>query len=496
MYGNILSQITQFLTPDVIAKLAQGAGISDRSAAQKAVGAAVPAILSGLAGLAAKPDGARQLADAVARQPADMLDKLASMTGGTAQIADTGKSMLSSLFGSSMLASVAGGIARFVGIDESAMRSLLGMLTPAVLGVLGREAGSEPGALTQLLSSQKDAFAAAMPAGLSDYLKPASLGAAAAGARAAPVFRDRLSTESARSPSPSAPSQTSYSWAYWAVPLAALGALALYFLGGDRTTHQTAEVVPAAKTEASGTLPSRVADGRIGEGKVAEGDLQNRIAAAVGNLTQTLQGARDAGSLAAALPKLQQASGELERLADLASRLPPETRKRIADAIEARVGNATMTIETANAMPNLPSDARPLLAALRNKIETLASAADRGQGRLAVVAERVVFLTNTPGGAIAISTYFDRGVQNPAGQKIGTVNDLLVGPDGRIVAAIIGVGGFLGIGEKEVSVPFGVVRVMRGEKDWHLLMDTTKEALSDAPAFQQIGDRVRLDPRK
>jgi hypothetical protein len=142
MYGNILSQITQFLTPDVIAKLAQGAGISDRAAAQKAVGAAVPTILSGLAGLAAKPDGARQLADAVARQPADMLDKLASMTGGTAQIADTGKSMLSSLFGSSMLASLAGGIARFVGIDETAMRSLLGMLTPALLGMLGREAGS------------------------------------------------------------------------------------------------------------------------------------------------------------------------------------------------------------------------------------------------------------------------------------------------------------------------------------------------------------------
>jgi Bacterial protein of unknown function (DUF937)/PRC-barrel domain len=495
MYGNILSQITQFLTPDVIAKLAQGAGISDRAVAQKAVAAAVPTILSGLAGLAAKPDGARQLADTVARQPADMLDKLASLTGGTAQIADTGKSMLTSLLGGSMLASLAGGIARFVGIDEGAMRSLLGMITPAVLGVLGREAGGEPGALTQLLSSQKDAFAAAMPAGLADYLKPASIGAAAAAARAAPAFRDRQSTDSSHSPSPSAHSQTSYSWAYWAVPLAAIAALALYFLG-DRAPQQTAEVVPAAKTEASGTLPSRVADGRIGESRVAEGDLQNRIATAVGNLTQTLQGARDAGSLAAALPKLQQASGELERLADLASRLPPETRKRIADAIESRTGSATLSIETVNDMPNLPSDARPLLAALRNKIETLASSADRGQGRLAVVAERVVFLTTTPGGAIAISTYFDRGVQNPAGQKIGTINDLLVGPDGRIVAAVIGVGGFLGIGEKEVSVPFGVVRVMRGERDWHLLMDTTKEALSDAPAFQQIGDRVRLDPRK
>ena len=71
----------------------------------------------------------------------------------------------------------------------------------------------------------------------------------------------------------------------------------------------------------------------------------------------------------------------------------------------------------------------------------------------------------------------------------------LAGSDGRIVAAVIGVGGFLGIGEKEVSVPFGAVRVMRSDKDWYLLIDATKDALSNAPAYQQIGDRVRLDPR-
>jgi sporulation protein YlmC with PRC-barrel domain len=397
-----------------------------------------------------------------------------------------------------MLASVAGGIARFVGVDESAVRSLLGMVMPAVLGVLGREAGTEPGAIAQLLSAQKDTFVAAMPAELASYLKPPSLGAAAAAAREAPAFRDRVS---AGPPQP-AQSQASYSWAYWAVPLAAIAALTLYFLG-DRGHQQTAEVMPGTKTEAPGpapgsapgSMPGRVADGKVAEGRVAEGDLQDRIATAVANLTQTLQGARDAGSLAAALPRLQQASGELERLADLASRLPPETRKRIAEAVESRIGNATVTIETVDALPNLPSDARPLLAGLRNKIETLASAAEPDRSRLAIIAERLVFLTHTPGGAIAVSTYFERGVQNPAGQKVGTINDLLVGPDGRIIAAIVGVGGFLGIGEKEVSVPFGAVRVVRGEKDWHLLIDTTREALSEAPAYQQIGDRVRLDPR-
>ena len=43
MYGSIVSAVTQLLTPDLIAKMASAAGISDRTTAQKAVGAAVPA---------------------------------------------------------------------------------------------------------------------------------------------------------------------------------------------------------------------------------------------------------------------------------------------------------------------------------------------------------------------------------------------------------------------------------------------------------------------
>ena len=92
MSGNLISLATQFLTPDVIAKMAQACGISDRTIAQKAAGAAVPALFSGLANLASKPDGARQLADAVASQPPSLLENLASMGSGSQQFPDAGKS--------------------------------------------------------------------------------------------------------------------------------------------------------------------------------------------------------------------------------------------------------------------------------------------------------------------------------------------------------------------------------------------------------------------
>ena len=50
-------------------------------------------------------------------------------------------------------------------------------------------------------------------------------------------------------------------------------------------------------------------------------------------------------------------------------------------------------------------------------------------------------------------------VTNEAGESIGNVSDLLFDKSGRIVTVVIGVGGFLGIGEKSVAVPFASLTV-------------------------------------
>jgi len=49
-------------------------------------------------------------------------------------------------------------------------------------------------------------------------------------------------------------------------------------------------------------------------------------------------------------------------------------------------------------------------------------------------------------------------VYNDSNQSIGTVDDLIVGQDGKITTAVISVGGFLGIGSKLVRVPYEQVR--------------------------------------
>jgi sporulation protein YlmC with PRC-barrel domain len=57
-------------------------------------------------------------------------------------------------------------------------------------------------------------------------------------------------------------------------------------------------------------------------------------------------------------------------------------------------------------------------------------------------------LTSLPSPSVSISEIYNQSVYDSANNKIGEVQDILLSPDGRATALIIGVGGFLGIGER------------------------------------------------
>jgi len=77
-------------------------------------------------------------------------------------------------------------------------------------------------------------------------------------------------------------------------------------------------------------------------------------------------------------------------------------------------------------------------------------------------------------------------------QKIGDVNDIVIGADGNIQAVVVGVGGFLGIGEKNVAVDFAQLDWAERDGDRWLVAPTTKEQLEQQAAF----DRSAYEPMK
>lgn len=82
-----------------------------------------------------------------------------------------------------------------------------------------------------------------------------------------------------------------------------------------------------------------------------------------------------------------------------------------------------------------------------------------------------------------VTNYYKQTVYDPKESKIGDVDDVLVDKSGKVTGLVIGVGGFLGAGEKDVIVPFTAVKTSKKSDKWWLTLDQTKDDLKTAPGF-------------
>ena len=97
----------------------------------------------------------------------------------------------------------------------------------------------------------------------------------------------------------------------------------------------------------------------------------------------------------------------------------------------------------------------------------------------------VKVLPSIPANAATVTNWHKQSVYDPSDAKVGEITDVLVDRDGKIVALIVGVGGFLGMGEKDVAVPFNAVQFKTKDTNkWYPVMNTTKDALKNAPGYK------------
>jgi hypothetical protein len=84
------------------------------------------------------------------------------------------------------------------------------------------------------------------------------------------------------------------------------------------------------------------------------------------------------------------------------------------------------------------------------------------------------------------SSIIGGSVYSPANESIGDVNDLVVKPTGEIEAVVVGVGGFIGIGEKDVAIALNrfTMEPTPDLSSTKLVLNATKEELEAAPAFK------------
>ena len=91
----------------------------------------------------------------------------------------------------------------------------------------------------------------------------------------------------------------------------------------------------------------------------------------------------------------------------------------------------------------------------------------------------------------AVETDIDATRAYPADARkdwadVGEVNDVVLDWDGSVKAVVLGVGGFLGVGEKNVAIEMASLRKVRESNDandWFLVVNSSKEMLTNAPAY-------------
>jgi sporulation protein YlmC with PRC-barrel domain len=97
------------------------------------------------------------------------------------------------------------------------------------------------------------------------------------------------------------------------------------------------------------------------------------------------------------------------------------------------------------------------------------------------------FITNEGQGQWLVGNLWDKSVYNAAGKSIGELKDVLIDKNGKVAGLVIGVGGFLGLGEKNVAVDYDTLQKNGGITPNRVTLGMTEQDLRNAPAFQRSG---------
>jgi sporulation protein YlmC with PRC-barrel domain len=131
----------------------------------------------------------------------------------------------------------------------------------------------------------------------------------------------------------------------------------------------------------------------------------------------------------------------------------------------------------APANPTMSAPATPEAPAASG---TSADAASSGQ-----------YLTEQSPTQVSANDYIGNKVFTSSDESIGSVTNLILEENGGIVAAVVGVGGVLGVGAKNVAVPMDKLTVTRDTSSGEVRLTTmeTAETLKAAPEFMTLAQQ-------
>jgi hypothetical protein len=379
MSVNLIDLVKSQLGGQVLSQVSGLLGESpDRT--QTAVSGAIPALLGGLLGNASSGNGATNMLNALNTVDDNILGNFGNLLGGGQQgnqqsnqqgtgLMDMGGKLLGSLLGGNNVGGLTNAISGFSGLGKGAAGSLLGLITPLLMGVIKRQltgsgGGLNVGNLTSLLMGQKDNITAAMPAGLGQQLQSAGLGSLFGGVlgnisgmgqqaantatnavnqasstvnRAASSASNTVRNAANNIPTPRPASS----------PLRWLAPLAIVLVAGWFLLNRTTNAPAAVEGGNAGTTTA--------EATVNGTDVGREFGNVFTSLTSTLNGITDEDSATAALPQLEEVAGQVDNLSGLFGQLPDAAKTSVSSLINDNLGGLNDAISKVTALPGVGS---------------------------------------------------------------------------------------------------------------------------------------------
>jgi sporulation protein YlmC with PRC-barrel domain len=135
----------------------------------------------------------------------------------------------------------------------------------------------------------------------------------------------------------------------------------------------------------------------------------------------------------------------------------------------------------------------------------LALALGVSAGAYAQTAPAGAVITQQQSSEMLAADIIGTNVRNAQNESIGAVSDLILDQNGQLKGAVISVGGFLGIGDKKVAVPWTAVQLRAPDtsasgsasgaatpsQDPVLMVSMTKDELKSAEAFKTVAQQRR-----
>jgi high-affinity K+ transport system ATPase subunit B len=120
-----------------------------------------------------------------------------------------------------------------------------------------------------------------------------------------------------------------------------------------------------------------------------------------------------------------------------------------------------------------PTPAQPSAGSTTNSNSSMTSGGALSASNTAMAADQV-----------RVSRLINSTVRNAANESVGDVNDLLLDKTGKVTAVIVGVGGFLGIGERNVAMSFDQLQVRNENGTVVATANVTKDQLKNVPEWR------------